>query len=223
MSAYDKPVFDAMRAVCGPLTQDGVNAMKIAIAASTPANDKPIFDVIRRYDDDNDGISQLEFEIVKRGITAYYAQQPMPSIRSRQIGTKGLVLLKFYEGLKLESYLCPAKVWTIGYGSTGPNVKAGMKITENEALELLDHDLDRFEEAVDKMAPHASQNQFDAMVCLAFNIGIAAFRRSTVLKQHTAANYQLAANAFKMWNKGGGVVLSGLVKRRESERLLYLS
>lgn len=96
-----------------------------------------------------------------------------------------------------------------------------MKITEQEALELLD--LDRFEEAIDKMAPHASQNQFDTMVCLAYNIGISAFRQSTVLKQHTAANYQLATNAFKMWNKGGGVVLSGLVKRRESERSLYSS
>lgn len=219
----DKPIFDAMRTVCGPLTQDHVSAMKVAIAASTQQNDKPIFDVVHRYDDDQDGLSKLEFEIVKRGITAFYAHQPIASCRTRQISLDGIALLKRFEGLRLIAYLCPAKVWTIGYGSTGPNVKSGMQISEQQALALLDHDLDRFEEAVEKLAPSAKQHEFDAMVCLAFNVGIAAFRRSSVLQQHLAGNSLQAGNAFRLWNKANGQVLSGLVTRRGAERQLYLS
>lgn len=217
-----KPIFDAMRAVCGPLSQDAVNAMNVAIAASTPTNDKPIFDCVRRYDDDSDGLSQIEFSIVKRGITAYFAgKDTAPSERERQIGADGLALIQQFEGLRLDAYLCPAGVWTIGYGSTGPHVKPGMKITKDRAIQLLDADLDRFEEAVNKLAPKATQNQFDAMVALAFNIGIGAFSRSSVLRYHTQGDQKRAAGAFMLFVKAGGKVLQGLVNRRNAERKLY--
>lgn len=141
----------------------------------------------------------------------------------RQIGGKGLALIKHFEGCKLSAYKCPANVWTIGYGSTGSHVKPGMQITEQEAEKLLREDLSRFEKAVAEDAPNATQNQFDAMVSLAFNIGIAGFRRSSVRRLHRAGDHQGAAKAFLMWSKAGGKTLRGLVRRREAEAALYRS
>lgn len=139
----------------------------------------------------------------------------------RQIGKAGLDLIKSFEGLELKAYLCPAKVWTIGYGSTGPHVKQGMVITEAEAEALLRKDLARFEASVAKAVPNATQSQFDAMVSLAFNIGTAGFEKSTVARKAAAGDHSGAAAAFALWNKGGGKVLTGLVRRREAEANLY--
>ena len=141
----------------------------------------------------------------------------------RSVNKAGLDIVKASEGLRLKAYLCPAKVWTIGYGSTGSHVKPGMVITEAQAEDLLRSDLRRFEAAVNDAAPGATDNQFAAMVSLAFNIGEGAFRKSTVLRKHKAGEHMAAAEAFKLWNKGGGKVLPGLVKRREAERSLFLS
>jgi lysozyme len=138
-----------------------------------------------------------------------------------KISHKGLALIKKYEGLKLTAYLCPANVWTIGYGSTGAHVKSGMRITEPEAEALLRKDVARFDAAVSAAAPTASQGQHDAMVSLAFNIGIGAFQRSTVLRKHKAGDHAGAADSFGMWNKGGGRVLNGLVRRRQEEAAMY--
>ncbi len=137
------------------------------------------------------------------------------------IGAKGIALIKRFEGLKLKAYLCPAKVWTIGYGSTGAHVKPGMEITEAEAEKLLRDDLARFEKAVSDAAPNATQDQFDGMVSLAFNIGIAGFQKSSVLRLHKLGKHQSAADSFALWNKGGGKVLAGLVRRRADEAHLY--
>lgn len=137
------------------------------------------------------------------------------------IGNKGLALIKRFEGLRLKAYLCPAKVWTIGYGSTGPHVKPGMEITEAQAEQLLRDDLARFEKAVSDAAPNATQDQFDAMVSLAFNIGIAGFQKSSVLRLHRLGKHDAAADSFALWNKGGGRVLPGLVRRRADEAHLY--
>lgn len=139
----------------------------------------------------------------------------------RAINKEGLELVKSFEGLKLTSYLCPAKVWTVGYGSTGSHVKPGMTITREQAEELLRSDLRRFEDAVAAAAPKATDNQFSAMVSLAFNIGIGALQRSTVLRRHLAGDHAGAADAFAMWNKAGGRVLAGLTRRRAAEAALY--
>ncbi|MDT9600299.1 lysozyme [Sphingosinicella rhizophila] len=140
-----------------------------------------------------------------------------------QISQQGLDLIKRFEGLKLHSYLCPANVWTIGYGSTGSHVGEGMAIGAAEAEALLRKDLARIERAVEAAARGAKQSEFDALVSFAFNVGTGAFRRSTLLKRHNEGDQQGAADQFPRWNKVGRLVLPGLTRRRAAERALYLS
>lgn len=220
----EKPIFDAVRIVGGKLDQRGVYAIHGAIAeARRLHDDKPIFDIARVLDDDDDGLSQAEVDTINAGLAAARAgQSAMPASGAvRQIGAAGLALIKEFEGLRLKAYLCPARVWTIGYGSTGPHVQPGMVITEAQADDLLQRDLDRFEDAVAKVTPGATQNQFDAMVCLAFNIGTGAFLKSSVLRLHLAEDHRAAAEAFSKWVYAGGRVLPGLQRRRAAEARLY--
>lgn len=148
----------------------------------------------------------------------------------RRIGPRGLKLIKDFESLQLKAYRDPVGIWTIGYGSTGAHVKPGMVITEAQAEALLLKDLSRFEARVDKAAPNATDNQFAAMVSLAFNVGlgdpvkgIQGFLTSTVLRKHLAGDHMGAASAFAMWNKAGGQVSRGLTRRRAAEAQLYRS
>lgn len=141
----------------------------------------------------------------------------------RHINGAGLRLLKQCEGCKLTAYKCPAGIWTIGYGSTGSHVKRGLTITQDQAEGLLRSDLRRFEDAVATMAPGSTDNQFSALVSFAFNVGIDALKKSTLLKLHKAGDYEGAAEQFPRWNKAGGKVLPGLVKRRAAEAALYRS
>lgn len=141
----------------------------------------------------------------------------------RQINKAGLDLIKKWEGCKLTAYLCPAKIWTIGFGSTGSHVKPNMTITQDQADELLRSDLRRFEDGVASAINEATDNQFGAMVALAFNIGLRGFMQSTVLRKHNAGDHMGAAAAFGLWNKAGGKVLRGLVNRRADEAKLYTS
>ena len=140
---------------------------------------------------------------------------------TRRINAAGLALIKEFEGCRLEAYRDAVGIWTIGYGSTGPHVHPNSRIAPQEAEALLLSDLERFERAVDEAAPHATDNQFAAMVALAFNIGISALLRSTVLREHKAGNHEAAARAFSLWDKAGGRVLAGLVRRRAAEADLY--
>ena len=139
----------------------------------------------------------------------------------RQINRAGLELVETFEGCKLTAYKCPAGIWTVGFGSTGSHVYPGLTITKAQADELLRSDLRRFEDAVAQAAPRSTDNQFSAMVALSFNIGIDAFKRSSVLRKHLAGDHDGAANAFLLWNKAGGKVLNGLVRRRAAEAALY--
>lgn len=145
----------------------------------------------------------------------------------RNINQSGLDMIKSFEGLRLRAYPDPGtggKPWTVGYGHTGPDVHPNTHITVQEAEALLKGDLDKFEAGVEKaVGANTTDNQFAAMVSLAYNIGLGAFLRSTVLRQHRAGNHKLAAAAFLMWVKGGGRTLPGLVRRRATERALYLS
>ncbi len=140
---------------------------------------------------------------------------------TQRIGPRGLHLIKAFEGVKLKAYLCPANVWTIGYGSTGPHVKPGMTISLAEAEKLLRDDLVRFEAHVAKTCPDTEPHEFGALVSLAFNIGNGAFSKSSVARHHNAGNKTGAASAFLLWNKGGGRVLPGLTRRRNAEAALY--
>lgn len=143
---------------------------------------------------------------------------------ARKINRAGRELIKAFEGCKLDAYRCPAGVATVGYGHTGPDVRIPMTITQERAEELLDNDLRRFEVGVEALVGNATtdDNQFSALVSLAFNIGLGRLATSTVLKRHKAGNRIGAANAILMWNKAGGKVLAGLMRRREAERRLYL-
>jgi len=145
-----------------------------------------------------------------------------------KINTAGLDLIKRWEGLRLTAYQDSVGVWTIGYGHTAeagpPAPKAGMKITEQEATDLLARDLGQYERAVTKAISVApTSNQFAAMVSLCYNIGPANFATSTVVKLVNAGNPRGAAEAFLRWNKAGGKVLAGLTHRREDEKKLFLT
>ena len=140
-----------------------------------------------------------------------------------RISKKGLALIKHYEGCRLEAYLCPAKVWTIGYGHTGPEVKKGMKITQEEAERLLLQDLEKFEFGLHGLLTvQVTQGQFDALVSFAFNLGLGALRGSTLLKKLNVGNVKGAADQFLLWVNAAGKVLPGLQKRRQDERALFL-
>lgn len=141
----------------------------------------------------------------------------------RRIGPRGLKLIKDFESLQLKAYRDPVGIWTIGYGSTGAHVKPSMVITEAQADELLKRDLDRFERGVAGMVNSATDPQFDALVSFAFNVGVNAAGRSTLIRLHNAGDYDGAANQFARWNKAGGQILRGLTRRRAAESQLYRS
>lgn len=132
-------------------------------------------------------------------------------------------IIKKHEGLRLEAYLpTPNDVWTIGYGHTH-TTKQGMKITAGQAESLLRKDILWVEKAVNKLVVvPLTQNQFDALSSLVFNIGEKAFGSSTLLRLLNSGDYEGAANQFPRWNKQKGRVLNGLTKRRQEERQLFL-
>jgi len=139
-----------------------------------------------------------------------------------KISQKGLAVIKQFEGLRLTAYKCPAGVLTIGYGSTGAHVKPGMTITAQEAERLLLDDLARFEVGVQEVIKQPfTQGQFDALVSFSFNVGLGALRESTLAAKLKAGDVTGAANEFARWNKAGGKILAGLVKRRKAEKLLF--
>lgn len=139
----------------------------------------------------------------------------------RQINRAGWELIKRFEGCKLTAYTCPAGRLTIGYGSTGPHVKPGMRITAEQADALLQADLRRFEDYVAEHCGKTTDNQFAALVSFCFNVGEGNLRTSTLRRLHLAGDYAGAQAQFSRWTRGGGKVLPGLVKRREAEAALY--
>lgn len=146
-----------------------------------------------------------------------------------RVNEAGRDLIAEFEGQRLTAYRCPAGVWTIGIGSTQPPVTPGMQITVDEMWQRFDHDIAVFETGVLAALAGAptTQNEFNAMVSLAFNIGLGGFRTSSVLRAHKAGNTSAAANAFSLWNKatvdGRLVEVPGLTRRRAAEAALYLA
>lgn len=143
-------------------------------------------------------------------------------INPPRINQDGLDLIKEFEGLELEAYLCPAQVWTIGFGSTD-GVQPGMIISKEGAEKLLRKDLERFEKCVfQEVKVELNSNQFSALVSFAFNAGRGAFKTSTLLKKLNQRDYAGSANEFERWIWAKGKVLEGLIRRREAERELFL-
>ena len=146
-----------------------------------------------------------------------------------QMSSEGLnALLKQFEGCKLKAYKCPAGIPTIGYGHTSaagtPTVIDGMTITQQQADDILSRDLQQYEAAVTMMVHQPlTQNQFDVLVDFAYNAGVGALQKSTLLKKVNAAQFDAVPAELAKWTKGEGKVLPGLVKRCQARSLWWIS
>lgn len=139
------------------------------------------------------------------------------------VSTAGMKMIQGFEGLELKAYKDIVGILTIGYGHTGKDVKMGMTITKAQAEDLMRGDLERFEDAVlAAVNAKPTQNQFDAMVSLAYNIGAGAFTESTLVRKFNKGDVQGAASEFLRWTKAGGKEVQGLVRRRHKERDHFL-
>jgi len=146
------------------------------------------------------------------------------------VNTATKKLIKEYEGLRLKAYRCSAGVLTIGWGHTSaagePVVRPGMTITKAEAERIFDRDIEKFAVGVEKLIKREiNDNQFGACVSLAFNIGVGAFSKSSVLRFLSKGKFDDAADAFMLWNKvkkgDKKVVERGLTRRRAAEAALF--
>jgi lysozyme len=167
-----------------------------------------------------------------------------------KLGKAGEDLMHKYEGFRSRPYLCPAHIWTIGYGHVlyqeqirlpvvrvpdkhTPMIRKEMPLkpednrvwTKTEIDELFRTDVGTFERGVLRLVPGVDgrQGAFDALVSISFNFGLGNLQRSTIRMKANRGDWEGAADAFRVWTKGGGKVLPGLVRRREAERTLFLS
>ena len=167
-----------------------------------------------------------------------------------KLGKAGADLMHRFEGCRNKPYLCPAHIWTIGYGHVlyqeqirlpmvrvpdkhTPMIRKEMPLaiedfriwTKDEIEELFAADVATFERGVLRLVPGCvgRQGSFDALVSFAFNAGLGNLQRSTIRMKANRGDWEGAAEAFMAWTKGGGKVLPGLVKRRQAEKALFLS
>ena len=141
-------------------------------------------------------------------------------------GNGGIALIKQYEGLRLTTYKDAVGIPTIGYGHVETPIPPGgtRTITAEDAEQILREDLQRFEHDVNNMLTvEVTQNQFDALVSFAFNLGPANLKSSTLLRKVNSGDFNGAAEEFLKWNHAGGQVLAGLTARRNAEKNLFLS
>lgn len=143
------------------------------------------------------------------------------------INEAGLSIIKAFEGFRAEPYLCPANVWTIGYGTTRyPDGHAVAEhdaaVTEEEAEALLAAHVKRISAVVAGLTPvPLAENQISAVISLAYNIGTGAYRASTLRSKLLRREYESASLEFPRWCRAGGRVLPGLLRRRQAEKELY--
>lgn len=150
-----------------------------------------------------------------------------------KISTQGLELIKRFESFRADWYQCSARVWTIGYGHAEHAAEgrpadkvlvAGYTapLTEEEAEDLLRLDLARYETTVEGVVEtEISHHQFDALVSLTYNIGVGAFRRSTLLERLNEGDHEAVAKELLKWKYVDGSVSEGLLRRRKAELALY--
>ena len=149
-------------------------------------------------------------------------------------------LVKHHEGVRTRPYQCPALIWSVGVGHVIDPTHAAVKYEERKSLPIpagwdrtltmdevdaiLAQDLARFERGVARLCPAAlgRQGQFDALVSFAFNVGLGNLQRSSIRMRYNRGDIEGAADAFLMWTKAAGKVLTGLVKRRNDERAMFL-
>ena len=191
-------------------------------------NSKIIFDYLRKLSGGvltqaqviaTDKLLSIDFDAVKNMLG-------IPE--SMSVSNKGVDLICEFEGKRLVAYDDGVGVWTIGFGTikypNGVRVKKGDTCTLDQAKEYMRHDLIEFEHTVNSSVKvPLNQNQFDALVSLAYNIGSSAFKSSTLVKKLSTSDYQGAADQFNVWVNAGGKRMQGLVSRRDREKLLFLS
>jgi lysozyme len=151
------------------------------------------------------------------------------------LGADGIKLIQSFEGCakkrpdgSYDAYPDPATggdPWTIGWGSTGPDIKRGVVWTQQQCDDRFVSHAGEFAANVEKAIGGAAttQHQFDAMVSLSYNIGMGNFSTSTLLKKHKAGDHEGAAAQFAVWNKANKMVMAGLTRRRAAEAALYKS
>ena len=141
-----------------------------------------------------------------------------------KIDKYGEKLIKKFESCKLTAYKADKseKYYTIGWGHYGKDVGKGMKISKERANELFRNDIKYFETSVNScLKVKVTQSMFNALVSFTYNVGFSAFKNSTLLKYVNKKQFKKASNEFKKWNKCGGKVLNGLVKRRKLEQVEF--
>jgi lysozyme len=148
--------------------------------------------------------------------------------KNMKTSISGLEMIKKHEGFRAKPYLCPANVPTIGYGATyylnGTNVSmTDGSISKSQATDLLKKMVERYEQGVERyLQVEVNQNQFDALVSFAYNLGLGAFKSSTLLKKINVDPCDPdIAYQFKRWVRANGIKLEGLVRRRDEEAKLY--
>lgn len=140
-----------------------------------------------------------------------------------QLSDTGLQHIKDFEGLRLTAYKDIGGTWTIGYGHTA-SAKEGMKITNQQAHDLLTKDVATFVRCVnDAVVVPLNQHQFDALVSFSFNLGCGNLKNSTLLKLLNRSDYAGAAQEFERWKFVGKTEVAGLLRRRIAERDLFLT
>lgn len=138
-----------------------------------------------------------------------------------KIGSKGVALIKHFEGFRAQAYVCPAGVLTIGYGTTS-GVKRGQVVTEADASQMLLRDATKFENIVNKLVKvKLTQDQFDALVAFVYNVGPGNFQNSTLLRHLNLGMYGDVPAQMARWNKANGQALKGLTTRRAAEGTLF--
>lgn len=193
-----------------------------AFLRSRDVSDKFTMDEVRAIDA---AIDEALGQIV---VTAPPTSTLISSVNGFRLSAKGQKLMHSFEGCKLAAYPDPGSrdghPWTIGWGSTGPGIAKGVTWTQAQADARFAADIDaKYGKAVNEMVKgyKTTQHQFDALVSLCYNIGIAALRGSTVMRKHKAGDYKAAADAFAMWVKNDGKFMKGLLRRRLAEADLY--
>jgi lysozyme len=134
----------------------------------------------------------------------------------------GLTLTKNFEGCRLSAYADQGGVWTVGYGHTGPGVHAGLTITQDQADTFLISDVAGAVACVNRLVTSSIvQCQFDALVDFTFNLGCACLANSTLLRAVNAGDFDGAANEFLRWDHVNGMVVPGLLRRRQAEVQMF--
>ncbi|WEK48063.1 MAG: lysozyme [Candidatus Andeanibacterium colombiense] len=202
-------------------------------------NRRPIFDAVRALR--GQGFTQAEvdaldeaIDLAEGSLPARKTASPIPApapAGGRTIGAPGLALIKLFEGCekrtpggKFEAYPDPGtgdKPWTIGWGATGPGIAPGTVWTQAQCDTRLTEDMRSYAAAVERALGGApcTANQFDALVSFHYNTG--AIASATLTKKHIARDYDGAKAEFAKWNRAGGRVMPGLVRRRAAEAKLY--